>query len=62
MAPQYPRQFISLKSGKCPQCGDRFGRPSLKEEELTVKAVCEKDGCDFAVDLFWLGDVDARSN
>lgn len=62
MAKPFPEQ-IALKTRKCPQCGnDEFGHPDLKPDEMAVQAACKKEGCDFKLDLFWIGDNNAFTN
>ncbi|MBI4425806.1 MAG: hypothetical protein HY554_18900 [Elusimicrobia bacterium] len=62
MAKAYPVQIV-LKSRKCPQCGEKdFGHPDLKPKESSVQAACRNTGCDFRMDLFWIGDNNAWSN
>lgn len=56
MAKPFPVQIV-LKKRKCPRCGDEtFGHPDLKPDDIAVQAACKKEGCDFKMDLFWIGD------
>lgn len=34
-----------------------MGRPALSTHDATVRVVCAKDTCGYAIDLGWLGDV-----
>lgn len=57
----FPKR-IALKKHKCPTCGDELGLPVLDQPEATVRVVCAKDACGYAVDLGWLGDLNASQN
>lgn len=59
--PEFP-QRIALKKHKCPACGDELGGPTLSQLDLTVRVVCRKDACGYAVDLGWLGDKKPSAN
>lgn len=62
MAKPYPEQ-IALKSHKCPKCGSTdFAHPDLKAKEASVEAACKTEGCDFRLELFWIGDTNAWTN
>ncbi len=54
--PHFPER-IELKQRKCPSCGDKLGRPALNPHDATVRVLCAKDACGYAIDLGWLGDV-----
>jgi hypothetical protein len=59
--PEFPRR-IALKKHKCPTCGDALGAPVLSEFDATIRVVCRKQDCGYAVDLGWLGDVKPSQN
>lgn len=61
MSKQFP-EMIVLKHHKCPDCGERLGRPVLKIVEDSVQAGCRNQDCSFTVDLFWIGDQRRRVN
>jgi hypothetical protein len=61
MSKSYPEGIV-LKSHKCPTCGAEIAAPSLRRIENAVKAACHNDKCDYAVDLFWLGDAALHAN
>lgn len=39
-----------------------MGHAVFREKENTVAAHCPKEGCEFNVELFWMGDADPRNN
>ncbi|MBI3297755.1 MAG: hypothetical protein HYZ75_06300 [Elusimicrobia bacterium] len=52
----FPRR-IHLKTQKCPSCGDTMGAPSLDASAATLRVVCQKKACGYAIDLAWLGEL-----
>lgn len=59
--PEFPRR-IALKKHKCPACGDALGAPTLSQFDATIRVVCGKEVCGYAVDLGWLGDLKPSAN
>ncbi len=55
--------MVVLKKRKCPDCGDEtMGHAPFRQDEDVVRAHCPKEGCDFNVELFWMGSSEARNN
>ncbi|MEK7858225.1 MAG: hypothetical protein AAB320_03705 [Elusimicrobiota bacterium] len=62
MAKEFPHMVV-LKKRKCPDCGDEtMGHAPFRQDEDVVRAHCPKEGCDFNVELFWMGSSEARNN
>ena len=61
MAKDYPERIV-LKQHKCPSCGQQMGHPDLRASDIAIQAACKKEGCDFKLELFWLGDSNAWAN
>jgi hypothetical protein len=56
MAKLFPENLV-IKLSKCPKCGQAFHEADLQHhEDRVVRAVCPKDGCSYALDLFWIGE------
>lgn len=53
---------IGLKAHKCPTCGEALGRPVLDRSDATIRVVCLKAECGYAVDLVWIGDLSSSEN
>jgi len=60
MMKEFPKS-VPLKVRCCPTCKDALNGPDHTADEV-VRFVCKKDGCGYAVDLFWIGDAESRTN
>ncbi len=57
MAKPFPEK-VPFKLAKCPKCGEGFHEAEIQpHEDRVVRATCPNDGCDYALDLFWLGEA-----
>jgi ribosomal protein S27AE len=49
---------LPIKLAKCPECGEGFHEASVAHhEDRVVRAKCPREGCDYVLDLFWIGDA-----
>lgn len=61
MAKLFP-ETVTIKKHKCPACKEGMEWPIFDQAAAVVRALCNKPDCGYALDLCWVGDLQASSN